>query len=845
MTRLNNYTGLMTDMIADNSEDINSLNEEVILEILDYYEVVKGHREEVKRIQAKVPGGFLFTPSPSPDSSLRCDWLRGPGAPPIGWKLLDDSPGRIGDMEPALNCSAMSVSHMDATLDGAGALAVLQDMCRLPAGAAESRTISSAVTGVMGSLLTCALLLSLFCFIFTVRFRQNRIVKMSSPNLNLVVVLGSVLSYISAFMFSAQEQVAAIIQVRISILYIGVSLVFGPLLGKSWRLHRVFTHRVPDKRVIIKDLTLLGLQAALLFIDSLLLLSWVLADPVLCSQDISASIKAAERGTLCSMSRSLSCSSRHPDFWLILLLGFKGILLVYGTYLAGLTKNISNPPVNQSLVIMVGTTLAVVATGLVLLVTRHFPAWPSLVYGVTSGSILACTATINCLIFIPQVLQWRHFEEEAGHSNPHMAKYFNNPSKSMKSMYSEEQIYQLLGENTSMRRLLTEKNAVIDSLQEQVTNARKLVQLLRPECSVEVTEVSSLSSSVFIVQQQSPPLAHATSKTAIKAPGEQANHSLQEEDSTDAAASDPPPSGEDPQESQANAPQPSESSTPKPEGGRATVSRNISFADSAESKDKGSDSQSEAWERLATKVNYVSTEKLQEILRELSSETLLGGGQPSPRRPRRASHSIYRDAAAPSEGPCHVCPSLSPYTARRKRSLVQSRRYVSPSLNFRRYSSYNARDRYASCRDSHAGAIRPVRTNEELSPTAFQQNTELCVHPEAARAQENGGLWIKKLSDPPGPPRRPSHSINWTRPGRTYTGRGDLRSATPISELDTSSSEETLCYCHRPYCDICAPTFESSDSEAEHGDDLQGWVRHPSVSRPVVNFNEDLQPTLV
>lgn len=33
-------------------------------------------------------------------------------------------------------------------------------------------------------------------------------------------------------------------------LCIGSSLVFGPILGKTWRLYRVFTQRVPDKRVV-------------------------------------------------------------------------------------------------------------------------------------------------------------------------------------------------------------------------------------------------------------------------------------------------------------------------------------------------------------------------------------------------------------------------------------------------------------------------------------------------------------------------------------------------------------------------------------------------------------------
>ena len=55
-----------------------------------------------------------------------------------------------------------------------------------------------------------------------------------------------------------------------------------------------------------------------------------------------------------------------------------------------------------------------------------------------------------------QLTQWRQFEEEV---NPHpsqMAKYFSSPSKSLRSMYSEDEIYYLLGENDSMKRLISE-----------------------------------------------------------------------------------------------------------------------------------------------------------------------------------------------------------------------------------------------------------------------------------------------------------------------------------------------------------------------------------------------------
>lgn len=55
----------------------------------------------------------------------------------------------------------------------------------------------------------------------------------------------------------------------------------------------------------------------------------------------------------------------------------------------------------------------------------------------------------------PQLKQWKAFEEES-QTMSHMAKYFTSPSRSCRSVYSEEQLYQLIGEKNSMKRLLTE-----------------------------------------------------------------------------------------------------------------------------------------------------------------------------------------------------------------------------------------------------------------------------------------------------------------------------------------------------------------------------------------------------
>lgn len=62
---------------------------------------------------------------------------------------------------------------------------------------------------------------------------------------------------------------------------------------------------------------------------------------------------------------------------------------------------------------------------------------------------------LHCFTHPLQLTQWRQFEEDQ--NNPsQMAKYFSSPSKSQPSVYSQDEVYYLLGENSSMKKLLNE-----------------------------------------------------------------------------------------------------------------------------------------------------------------------------------------------------------------------------------------------------------------------------------------------------------------------------------------------------------------------------------------------------
>ncbi|XP_037381381.1 probable G-protein coupled receptor 156 [Talpa occidentalis] len=810
-------------------------------------------------------------------------------------------------MEPEINCSELCDSFPGQGLDQRP----LHDLCGTITSShyssKSSSSLSPVLLGVVWTFLSCGLLLIIFFFAFTIRCRKNRIVKMSSPNLNIVTLLGSCLTYSSAYLFGIQDQDALVgnsmetlIQIRLSLLCIGTSLVIGPILGKSWRLYKVFTQRAPDKRVIIKDLQLLGLVAALVIADVILLMTWVLTDPIQCLQILGVSMTVTRRDVSCSLTSTHFCASRYSDVWITLALGCKGLLLLYGAYLAGLTDHVSSPPVNQSLTTMVGVNLVVLAAGLLFVITRYLHSWPNLVFALTSGGIFVCTTTVNCFIFIPQLKQWKAFEEE-NQTIRRMAKYFSTPSKSFHTQYGEEQNCHAGVEKNSMERLLTEKNAVIESLQEQVNNAKeKLVRLMSAECTYEPPEwavppASPHSNDVQVSVSAHSPAAQGPSECLsdtqkhTSAAAQNSQSTFLSVQNLEGSGKDTGPSAE--QKEMSNLQDLSDhlnlgcSQKPQVEQSREAERRDqvtIAPCQNLKPGEEGAVPQSqrqlensEEPPKRLSRVNSVIREKLQEVLQDLDlgPEASLPSSPFCPQQPwkSRAAHSTQKMPPSKELG-------FSPYMVRRRRAAQQARShfpgsapsYMRQQVN-RTISGAQSRlnvqtkdSRSLNPQAPNSGIPRPsskklsLLTDPQDRPATLESGKQGQAEPQGAGGSHEACPHPLSGSDqtqcPAAPPLSrtlPDLSEQQQRQPLGSTSCPSLPS--PCSYLDTesSSSDEFFCHCHRPYCEICFQSSSgssdsgSSDTDPEPVGGLASWEKLWARSKPIVNFKDDLKPTLV
>uniref|UniRef100_A0A8C5K5E0 G protein-coupled receptor 156 n=1 Tax=Jaculus jaculus TaxID=51337 RepID=A0A8C5K5E0_JACJA len=560
-------------------------------------------------------------------------------------------------------------------------------------------------------------------------------------------------------------------------------------------------------------------------------------------------------------------------------LGPQGLLLLYGAYLAGLTEHVSSPPVNQSLTIMVGVNLLLLAAGLLFVVTRYLPSWPNLVFGLTSGGIFICTTTVNCYVFLPQLKQWKAFEGE-NQTIRHMAKYFNTPSRSFHTQLSEDQSCHLRQEH-STERLLTEKNAVIESLQEQVNNAKeKLVKLMSSECTYDspawaVPPASAHGKDVPAVLAAPGPSEHpsAPANDAGAASSQHVESPRTSEMDTRPSSGQKKPSDLkdfhdhldlDGIQKQSRDPE-------RGDQGPAALGQSCMLDGGACDLQRPRQNSQEHSEKLP-RVSSVVREKLREVLQDLDLSPEAPLSPLCPQEPWKSSASHSPQKLPPSRKL-----GFSPYVVRRRRVAQRARPHFPgsvPTVRHQANKTVPGARSGLSVQSGHSPNPDPQSAGSKVTSPSSRKSSPLSdphLQPGAlgnskqcqTERQRPRGHEAAFPSQPASTPAQaqsstvPCLSHSPGLPGRRQPwpavspGCPSLPSQCNYLDTETSSSDEFFCRCHRPYCDICfQSSSDPSDSGSSDSDSKPVWAlasrdKQWARSKPIVNFKDDLKPTLV
>ena len=83
-----------------------------------------------------------------------------------------------------------------------------------------------------------------------------RLVKLSSPYVNTVIIAGAVVFYVMVILFGVDENVTSsttvdgLCNVRIWLVAIGFSLLYGTIFAKTWRVYYIFNYTKPNSKFV-------------------------------------------------------------------------------------------------------------------------------------------------------------------------------------------------------------------------------------------------------------------------------------------------------------------------------------------------------------------------------------------------------------------------------------------------------------------------------------------------------------------------------------------------------------------------------------------------------------------
>ena len=83
-----------------------------------------------------------------------------------------------------------------------------------------------------------------------------RLVKLGSPYVNIMIIAGAVVFYVTVILFGVDENVTSystvngLCHAKIWLVSIGFSLLYGTIFAKTWRIYYIFNFSKPNSKFV-------------------------------------------------------------------------------------------------------------------------------------------------------------------------------------------------------------------------------------------------------------------------------------------------------------------------------------------------------------------------------------------------------------------------------------------------------------------------------------------------------------------------------------------------------------------------------------------------------------------
>lgn len=196
---------------------------------------------------------------------------------------------------------------------------------------------------VLGLVFSVAgIIFAMVMWVFNWYHARHKILRATSQKLNYVILIGVILSYFTVLILTVLESplgaaldhttFKALCLIRIWMLPLAFTFVYGILFARAWRIYRIFNNPWHSSRPY-KDGHLLLMVVGVAAVDLLILIPWTIIDPY----RLFPRQSDVDYGTF-SACVFTSCSSDNVFIWLAILSVFKIAVIVSGVLIISLVR---------------------------------------------------------------------------------------------------------------------------------------------------------------------------------------------------------------------------------------------------------------------------------------------------------------------------------------------------------------------------------------------------------------------------------------------------------------------------------------------------------------------------
>lgn len=329
------------------------------------------------------------------------------------------------------------------------------------------RTVYPSVYVSMCFLSLLGIVASIVLLVYNIMHRFSRVIEMSLPQLNNILLIGCILCFSCIFLNGLDSEriselsMKCVCQARSWILCFGFTLAYGSMFLKIYAVYRFATQRQNELQ-IIKEYELYVVIGVLLILDVVIMSAWQLVDPFFIELEIFPRERPESTDKDIELQPQLEhCSSQHSYIWLGVVFGYKGILLLFGSLLVYETRNVKLKQINDSRFVAMSMANVLVVVIITVPVTLTITSHQDATFLFSSIAILLCNFLAMGLIFLPKMFDIR---KGVQFDDPDSAALTNNST-----VYADDEQYkQLLQENEDLRLQVYEKEKKIRELQGQL-----------------------------------------------------------------------------------------------------------------------------------------------------------------------------------------------------------------------------------------------------------------------------------------------------------------------------------------------------------------------------------------